>query len=154
MTENEKSFYYKMFAGKVFVLKIGGEVVKSKKILQSILSDVKGLMEHDVRVVLVHGGGSQADFLSEQLGHIPVKKEGRRVTSKEDLQVVKMLYGGSLNLEILSIMKKLGMKGMRVSGLDGNLLDVKMRSKKEFDYGFVGDIERVNPQVLDRKSVV
>lgn len=148
MTENEKSFYYKMFAGKVFVLKIGGEVVKSKKILESILSDVKGLMEHDVRVVLVHGGGSQADFLSEQLGHIPVKKEGRRVTSKEDLQVVKMLYGGSLNLEILSIMKKLGMKGMRVSGLDGDLLDVKMRSKKEFDYGFVGDIERVNPQVL------
>lgn len=148
MTKDEKSFYYKMFSGKVFVLKIGGEVVKSKKILESILEDIKGLIDHGVKVVLVHGGGTQADFLSRQLGHTPVKKGGRRVTSEEDLQVVKMLYGGSLNLEILSIMKKLGMRGMRVSGLDGNLLDVKMRSKENFDYGFVGDIEKVNPQIL------
>lgn len=148
MTQNKKHFYLNKFAGKVFVLKIGGEVVASSHILKSILLDIKNLHEHGIMVVLVHGGGPQADDLSKQLGHTPVKKDGRRVTGEKDLEVAKMLYGGSLNLEILSLMKQLKMKGLRVSGLDGNLLDVNLRSKKEFDYGFVGDVKKVNPQVL------
>ncbi len=148
MTQNKKHFYLHKFAGKVFVLKIGGEVVASSSILKSILLDIKNLHEHGIMVVLVHGGGPQADDLSKQLGHTPVKKDGRRITGKKDLEVAKMLYGGSLNLEILSLMKQLKMKGLRVSGLDGNLLDVNLRSKKEFDYGFVGDVKKVNPQVL------
>lgn len=148
MTQNKKHFYLQKFSGKVFVLKIGGEVVGTEPILKSILKDIKNLHDHGIMVVLVHGGGPQADDLSKQLGHTPVKKDGRRVTGKKDLEVAKMLYGGSLNLEILSLMKRLSMKGLRVSGLDGNLLDVKMRSKKEFDYGFVGDVKNVNPQVL------
>jgi len=148
MTQNKKHFYLNKFAGKVFVLKIGGEVVASSNILKSILLDIKNLHEHGIMVVLVHGGGPQADDLSKQLGHTPVKKDGRRVTGKKDLEVAKMLYGGSLNLEILSLMKQLNMKGLRVSGLDGDLLDVNLRSKKEFDYGFVGDVKKVNPRVL------
>ncbi|MEK7672320.1 MAG: acetylglutamate kinase [Patescibacteria group bacterium] len=148
MTQNQKHFYLRKFAGKIFVLKIGGEVVASLDILKSILKDIKNLHDHGVRVILVHGGGPQADKLSMELGHTPVKKDGRRVTGKKDLEVAKMLYGGSLNLDILSLMKQLKMKGMRVSGLDGNLLDVKMRSKIKFDYGFVGDVKKVNPQVL------
>ena len=59
-----------------------------------------------------------------------------------------MLYGGSLNLEILGLMKKLKMKGIRVSGLDGGLLDAKIRDKKKFDFGFVGDVVGVHPKVL------
>ncbi len=145
---NKKYFYLHKFAGKTFVLKIGGEVVASSVILKNILRDIKNLHEHGIMVVLVHGGGPQADTLSRQLGHAPVKKDGRRVTGKKDLEVAKMLYGGSLNLEILSLMKKLKMKGLRVSGLDGGLLDVKMRSKKKFDYGFVGDVKKVHPQIL------
>lgn len=148
MIKTKKHFYLKKFAGKIFVLKIGGEVVSSLGILKSILKDIQNLHDHGVMVVLVHGGGPQADMLSKQLGHTPMKKDGRRVTGEQDLQVAKMLYGGSLNLEILSLMKQLKMKGLRVSGLDGNLLDVKLRSKKKFDYGFVGDIKKVNPQVL------
>jgi acetylglutamate kinase len=96
----------------------------------------------------VHGGGPQADALACKIGHTPVKVGGRRVTREQDLEIAKMLYGGSLNLEILSIMKKLRTNGIRVSGLDGNLLEVKIRSKKKFDYGFVGDIQKVHPQVL------
>lgn len=148
MTQNKKHFYLHKFAGTVFVLKIGGEVVASSNILKSILMDIKNLHEHGIMVVLVHGGGPQADDLSKQLGHTPVKKDGRRVTGKKDLEVAKMLYGGSLNLEILSLMKRLKMKGLRVSGLDGDLLDTTLRSKKEFDYGFVGDVKTVHPQVL------
>lgn len=148
MTQNKKHFYLNKFAGTIFVLKIGGEVVAESSILKSILLDIKNLHEHGIMVVLVHGGGPQADDLSRQLGHTPMKKDGRRITGKKDLEVAKMLYGGSLNLEILSLMKRLKMKGLRVSGLDGDLLDTTLRSKKEFDYGFVGDVQKVHPQVL------
>ncbi|MBL4694124.1 acetylglutamate kinase [Candidatus Gracilibacteria bacterium] len=145
---DHKSFYYSQFKGKVFVIKIGGEVVASKDILENILIDVVELMAHGIHVVFVHGGGSQADDLSKKLGHETTKIDGRRVTGEKDLEVVKMLFGGSLNLDILSILKKLGAKGLRVSGLDGGLLDVKMREKGEHDFGFVGDVEKVHPKVL------
>lgn len=145
---SKKNLYLSRFRNKTFVLKIGGEVVENSIILKNILKDIKNLLADGIKIILVHGGGKQADDLSKQIGHIPVKIKGRRVTQKQDLEIAKMLYGGSLNLEILSTMKKLDMKGIRVSGLDGNLLDAKIRGKKEFDYGYVGDIKKVNPHIL------
>ncbi|MBI5411754.1 acetylglutamate kinase [Candidatus Peregrinibacteria bacterium] len=148
MNNIQKIFYLSKFKGKVFVLKIGGEVIQSKTILKDILKDIREILELGIRVILVHGGGPQADCLAKKLGIQSVKIEGRRITGKEDLEIVKMLYGGSLNLEILSIMKQLGMKGIRVSGLDGDLLDVRKREVKAIDYGYVGEINKVNPKVL------
>lgn len=145
---SKKKLYLTKFRHKIFVLKIGGEVVSEKRILENILKDIREIIDHGIRVVLVHGGGKQADELAHQIGHVPQKINGRRITSEKDLEIAKMLYGGSLNLEILSLMKKLHMKGIRVSGLDGNLLDVCIRDKKHVDFGFVGDISKVHPQVL------
>lgn len=149
MNPTTKQFYLQKFKNAVFVLKIGGEVIQSKEILENIITDIGDLSKAGIRVVLVHGGGSQADDLTKKLGHSPQKVNGRRVTTEKDLEVIKMLYGGSLNLEILSIMKKIGISGVRTSGMDGNLLTVKLRSKKEVDYGYVGDIEAVNNHILD-----
>ena len=143
-----KKYYLKKFKNKVFVIKIGGEVIASKKVLENILKDVKELFDAGIKIIFVHGGGTQADTVSKKLGHEPVKIGGRRVTTKIDLEVIKMLYGGTLNLEILSILKKLGTKGVRVSGLDGDLLKVSLRDKKVFDYGYVGDIKTVNADIL------
>lgn len=148
MASLKKKLYLSKFKNKVFVLKIGGEVVAEKGILENILRDIKKFISKGIRIILVHGGGKQADELAAQIGHIPVKVNGRRITSKQDLEIAKMLYGGSLNLEILGLMKKLKIKGMRVSGLDGNLLDVHLRQKGEFDFGYVGDIDDVNVSVL------
>lgn len=144
----KKKLYLKKFHNKIFVLKIGGEIVAEKKVLEVILKDIKLLTEAGIKIILVHGGGKQADALAAQIGHTPVKVNGRRITSQQDLEIAKMLYGGSLNLEILSTMKKLKMKGIRVSGIDGNLLEVHMRDKKTVDFGYVGDVDSVNAQVL------
>ncbi len=149
MTNTEKKFYLSKFKGKTFVVKIGGEVIKSKKILTQILADIKELFEFGIKVILVHGGGTQADELSQKLGHTPTKIQGRRVTTSQDLEVCKMLFGGTLNLEIISILKSLGVKGIRVSGLDGGLMEVKVRETKNVDYGHVGDIENVNIEILE-----
>lgn len=148
MTLPKEKLYLKRFRNKVFVLKIGGEVVAQKKTLEHFLKDIKVLFAHGIQVVLVHGGGPQADEWSAKIGHTPTKINGRRVTHEKDLEIAKMIYGGSLNIEILSLMKKLNMKGIRVCGLDGDLLEVKLRDKKAFDFGYVGDIDSVRPQVL------
>lgn len=149
MTIQEKYFYLSKFKDSTFVIKIGGEVVASKEILENILKDIKEIFDFGIKVILVHGGGPQADKISAEMGHTPQKIDGRRVTTAKDLEIVKMLYGGSMNLEILSIMKKLKMKGLRVSGLDGNLLEAKIRpSKENIDYGFVGDVHGVNTEIL------
>ncbi|MBI4994952.1 acetylglutamate kinase [Candidatus Peregrinibacteria bacterium] len=148
MNSSQKKFYLNKFKNKIFVVKIGGEVITSKIILKNLLKDIKTILRCGIHVILVHGGGPQADEISLRLGFTPKKINGRRITTKRDLEVVKMLYGGSLNLEILSVMKGLGIKGMRVSGMDGNLLDVKKRPNKEINFGFVGDIVKVNPEIL------
>lgn len=148
MTSSQKNYYLSKFGNKIFVLKIGGEVIESKKILENILKDIKELFSLGIKIILVHGGGGQADKVAKQMGHTPKKVNGRRITTEKDLEIIKMLYGGSMNLEILSIMKKLKMKGVRVSGLDGNFLHVKIRPKKEVDYGFVGDIHGINSQII------
>ncbi|MBI2453133.1 acetylglutamate kinase [Candidatus Peregrinibacteria bacterium] len=148
MSSTQGNYYLKKFHHKIFVIKIGGEVVASKKLLENLLLDVKTLVDSEIKIILVHGGGTQADTLSKQLGFKPQKIQGRRVTKEEDLEVIKMLYGGTLNLEILSIVKKIGMNGIRVSGLDGNLLEVSLRDKIFFDYGYVGDITAVNSDIL------
>lgn len=145
----DKSYYLNKFAGKTFVIKVGGEVIANTETLEKILTDIKALWEAGIKIVLVHGGGPQADQLSKDLGHKPTKINGRRVTQEKDLEICKMLFGGSLNLEILRILQKLGVKGMRVSGLDGNLLDVSLRTDETHDYGFVGDIHQVNTQVIN-----
>lgn len=148
MNSAQKKFYLGKFHGKTFVIKIGGEVITSKIILKNLLKDIKTILRCGIHVILVHGGGPQADEISLRFGFKPKKINGRRITTKRDLEVVKMLYGGSLNLEILSVMKGLNMKGLRVSGMDGNLLKVKKRPKKEFNFGYVGDIINVNPEIL------
>ncbi len=148
MTTGFKKYYLSKFKGKTFVLKIGGEVVDSKVILENILKEIKELFDFGIKIILVHGGGVQADVVAEKFGHTPKKINGRRVTTEVDLEIAKMLYGGSLNLEILSILKVLGLPGIRVSGLDGNLFEADMRSKKKVDYGYVGDIKSVNSKVL------
>lgn len=140
--------YISQFNNAFFVIKMGGEVLQNKEILTKILSDIQFLHDQGMKIILVHGGGNQADILADQLGHIPEKIEGRRITSDTDLEIAKMIFGGSLNLEILSIMKTLKMKGIRVSGVDGNLMTVIQRPVKTIDFGFVGDIEKINPQVL------
>lgn len=148
MNSAQKKFYLGKFKNKIFVVKIGGEIITSKTILKNLLKDIKTILRCGIHIILVHGGGPQADEISLRLGFKPRKINGRRITTKRDLEVVKMLYGGSLNLEILSVMKRLNMKGLRVSGMDGNLLNVKKRPKKEFNFGYVGDIIKVNPEIL------
>jgi acetylglutamate kinase len=147
-------------AGVRIVVKLGGEIMLNISGLDAIAAQVATLSENGVRVVLVHGGGPQADALAGRLGHSVRKVAGRRVTDDDALEVAKMVYGGSINLELVVALKRHGARGVGLSGADAALVTVTRRppvsvrdpktgAEEWVDFGHVGDISRVDPKLLD-----
>jgi acetylglutamate kinase len=141
--------YIRLYKGKVFVVKVGGRVVARRELLDALVEDVCLLQQVGIRVVLVHGGGSQASDLSKRLGQEPKIVDGRRVTDAETLEVAKMVYGGQLNIDILATFRAHETPAVGVSGVDAGLVVARKRAVGAVDYGFVGDIETVDPKVLN-----
>ena len=151
--------YLRFYKGKLFVVKVGGRVVGKREALDALVEDVS-LLEHvGVRVVLVHGGGDQATVLSRRLGVEPEIVAGRRVTDAQALEIAKMVYGGALNVDILASFRAHHTPAVGVSGVDAGLIVAGKRPMRlvepapgkapvAVDYGFVGDIESVDPKVL------
>lgn len=151
--------YIRLYKDKTFVIKAGGRVVGKPEALEALVEQVCLLRQVGVRVVLVHGGGSQATELAKKLS-LPVEIiAGRRVTDAATLEVAKMVYGGQLNIDILAAFRAHHTPAVGVSGVDAGLIVAKKRPMKlvepapgatpvAVDYGFVGDIESVDPRVL------
>ena len=151
--------YIRMYKGKVFVVKVGGRVVGKRETLDALVEDVSLLQQVGIRVVLVHGGGNQATELARKLGLEPEFVAGRRITDAQMLEVAKMTYAGTLNIDILSSFRAHHTPAVGVSGVDGGLITAVRRPKRtmeknpgeapvEVDFGFVGDIESVDPKML------
>ena len=151
--------YIRLYKGKVFVVKVGGRVVGRRDTLDALVEDVSLLQQVGIRVVLVHGGGNQATELARKLGLEPEFVAGRRITDAQMLEVAKMVYAGTLNIDILSSFRAHHTPAVGVSGVDGGLVVAHKRPKKtmeknpgetpvEVDFGFVGDIESVDPKML------
>ena len=131
---------------KLLVVKIGGSIIENDLILNDFLksfSKIKG------RKILVHGGGKIASSFLKKIGIVPKLIEGRRITDKNTLDVVIMTYAGLLNKRIVSILQKYNCNSLGLSGSDGNLIFAKKRRVEKIDYGFVGDIEKINTNLLD-----
>ena len=146
-------------AGKCLVVKVGGEVMLNVKGLEAIASQVAILFRHGVQVVVVHGGGPQADTLAQRLDHSVRKVDGRRITDDDALEVAKMVYGGSINLELVAALKRHGARAVGLSGADADLVTVTRRpptlirqpdlgTEEWVDFGHVGDVTSVDASLL------
>lgn len=147
--------YIRLYKGKVFVVKVGGSVLKKPSTLQGIAADVGALHQLGVRVVLIHGGGPQATELARRLGHEPTIVAGRRVTGDQDLEVAKMVYAGKINLEIIAALGGVGLRAIGLSGSDGDFLRARRRPRstppggtEPVDWGHVGDVTEVDARLL------
>lgn len=125
---------------KLTIVKIGGKVINEEPQLDAFLqkfASLKGLK------ILVHGGGNIASEIQKKL-NIPVQMiEGRRVTDKDAIEIVTMVFAG-LNKKIAAKLQGLGVNAIGVSGTDLGLIKSKMRDKNPVDFGYVGDIEEIN----------
>jgi acetylglutamate kinase len=149
--------YIRLYKGKTFVVKVGGNVLKDQKALSNFCEDIALLVQLGIKVAIVHGGGPQATELSKKLGHEPVFVAGRRVTDDQTLEIAKMVYAGKLNLELLAALEAKGVAGIGLTGPDARLIVARRRprskvsgSDEEIDWGHVGDIQRVNSDLLEK----
>lgn len=148
--------YVRLFRGRVFVLKMGGEILRSSGRVDALMEQVGILNSLGVRLVLVHGGGPQSTELARRLGHEPRMVAGRRVTRSEDLRVAAQVLSGEINTTLLGACRKQGIHAVGVSGVDAGLVTATRRPPVHMegegpdpvDFGFVGDIESVDPSAL------
>lgn len=146
-----------LFAGKRgparFVIKLGGEIMLNTEGLASIATQVARLAAHSTEIVLVHGGGPQADTLAASLGHKVRKVAGRRVTDEDALSVAKMVFAGTINTDLVATLVKHGARPVGISGVDSGVLKVRRRppvlyGEEWVDFGHVGDVQSVDTALL------
>lgn len=148
--------YIRRFKGSIFVIKLGSEAMSSPEVLERLIDDITLLHLVGIRVILVHGGGARVTQLSKQLGIETTFVGGRRVTSEETLDVLTMVLAGKTSIDILSLLKKKGVQAMGVSGVAAGVIEARRRpptavsgSDGELvDFGEVGDIERIDTELL------
>lgn len=127
--------------GRLRVVKIGGNVVNDKAKLEEFLEDFAAVEEFKI---LVHGGGRIASDLAASLGIETKMVEGRRITDADTLDIVTMVYAGLVNKRIVSKLQSFECEAIGLSGADGNSILAHKRVVKDLDYGFAGDVDRVN----------
>jgi acetylglutamate kinase len=122
---------------KLFIIKIGGNILDNETNLSSFLNDFASIQESKI---LVHGGGKIATRIGEQLGLQPNYINGRRITDDETIDLVTMVYGGLVNKNLVARLQSLHCNAIGLTGADGNIIPATKRAVKEIDYGWVGDI--------------
>ena len=127
------------------LIKVGGKIVEEEASLQQLLADFASLSGHKV---LVHGGGRSATALAARLGIETRMVGGRRVTDADMLRVVTMVYGGLVNKQIVAGLQAHGVNALGLTGADMNYMLSAKRPVKEVDYGWVGDVQQVNADLL------
>ncbi len=133
---------------KLFIIKIGGNVIDNEKNLSSFL-DVFAAIK--AKKILIHGGGKIATKIGEQLGIAPNYVNGRRITDAATIDLVTMVYGGLVNKKITAQLQAKGCNAIGLTGADANIIPAVKRPVKEIDYGFVGDIGSLEPGINSLK---
>ncbi len=130
---------------KLSIVKIGGNVIEDENALDIFLtafSKLEGLK------ILVHGGGKLATQLATRLGIKSNLVDGRRITDKDTVDIITMVYAGLANKKIVAQLQSKNVNAIGLSGADGNSIQAHKRPVKDIDYGFVGDIDGVNSELL------
>jgi acetylglutamate kinase len=150
--------YIQQFHGKTMVIKLGGHAMVDPGILENAIRNAVLLQYVGIRVVLVHGGGPEISAKMKALGKESKFVGGLRVTDQETLEIAQMVLVGKINSGIVSLIAKCGARGIGLSGNDGNMIIArKMEPQRisiqgkmqEVDLGHVGEIEEIDPSVLN-----
>lgn len=127
------------------VVKIGGKILEDNQAQKNFCSQFAQLPSPKI---LVHGGGRTASSIAEKLGIESQMKEGRRITSTEMLSVAIMVYAGLTNKNLVAQLQAFQCQAIGICGADLDLIRAEKRAIKDIDYGWVGDIKKINTQAL------
>ena len=133
--------HIKRYTGKTVVVKYGGNAMINEQIKQQVMEDIGLLWLIGVKIVLVHGGGPEISEMMEKLGKKAVFVDGLRVTDKETVDIVQMVLAGKVNKTLVNLLESKGGKAMGISGMDGRLIEAKIKNEK---LGYVGQITNIH----------
>ena len=133
--------YIKRYTGKVVVIKYGGNAMINEQLKQQVMEDIVLLWLIGVKIVLVHGGGPEINETMARLGKKAVFVDGLRVTDKETVDIVQMVLAGKVNKTLVNLLELKGGKAMGISGMDGRLIEAKVKDER---LGYVGKITKIN----------
>ena len=139
--------YIKRYYGRTVVVKYGGAAMEDPALAESFANDIVLMRYVGMNPVVVHGGGPQVTAHIERLGGKATFVDGYRVTTAEDLEVVRMVLAGVINKDIVAMINRHGSLAAGLSGEDGALVRVRKKVGST-DLGFVGDVEQVNPRIV------
>jgi len=141
--------YIQKFTGKVVVIKYGGNAMISEELFDAVIEDMILLQLVGIHAVLVHGGGPEINEMLDRLGMESRFVNGLRYTDKETMDVVQSILCGKVNKDLVSTIVRKGGSAIGLCGLDGRLFEAKKMDRGDGeDYGYVGDIIKVNPEVV------
>lgn len=129
------------------IIKIGGNIIDNPTELTQFLSDFSKI---EGAKVLVHGGGKSATKMAQSVGLTPKMVDGRRITDAPMLDIAVMIYAGQINKNVVAELQANNTNAMGFSGADGNLILSEKRNHPTIDYGFVGDVKKVNTPLLQK----
>ena len=127
------------------IIKVGGKIVENSESLNALLKDFAAV---EGKKLLVHGGGRSATQMAARLGVETKMVDGRRITDEAMLEVVTMVYGGLVNKRIVAGLQALGIDAVGLTGADMNIVLSDKRKVSAVDYGWVGDVKRVNAEAV------
>ena len=152
---NNAAPYIKLYKDKIFIIKIGGELLRDISSARKLLKQIDTIHQFGIKVILVHGGGPQLTEMIEKSGQVSEFNNGRRVTDQSAISLAVMVLNGEVNTKLLAISVELGIPAIGISGIDGGMILTKKREKIKdetgalVDYGYVGDISSVNMDILN-----
>lgn len=138
------------YYGKTVVVKYGGNAMINEDLKDAVIHDIVLLSLVGVRIVVVHGGGPEISGMLKKIGKQSEFVKGLRYTDRETMDIVQMVLCGKVNKELVFLLNKAGGSGVGLSGMDDGLLQaVRKKDEDGTDYGYVGDIVKVNPKLVN-----
>lgn len=135
------------------VIKLSGALTDEKESIEMISGYVQNLKENGQNAIIIHGGGKQINELSSSLGIESTQIQGRRVTTKEVLQILTYTIAGSINIGLVSALRSHGIRAVGITGVDGDLTISSKRKPlmingQKVDFNLVGEIEKIDPDLI------
>lgn len=140
--------YIQQYSGKTVVVKYGGNAMVSEDLRKAVISDIILLKLVGINVVVVHGGGPEINAMLKKTGKESRFVGGLRYTDQETMDVVQMVLCGKVNKDLVATLNRSGGSAIGLCGLDGAMLQAVRRREDGVDYGLVGDIVAVEPEVI------
>ncbi|WP_291653416.1 acetylglutamate kinase [Clostridium sp.] len=139
--------YIQSLSGKIVVIKYGGNAMTSTELRRSVATDIVLLQCVGIKPVIVHGGGPHISEFLNKIGEESKFIDGLRYTDDKTIDIVKMILGGKVNKDIVSLIESAGGKAIGLCGMDASFIKAK-KLEKSIDLGYVGEIISIDTTVL------